>query len=1185
MKNEEIYDNSRNAPNGDPSIKTEVKDDKDDSNMNGVRYDCIGKEDKNRRYDEEDMKSKNFYTDSSLNNKLTSTIESENNLNEEYKYGYDNDVLASQEMQTISKIMKSENMICVQNAFPENNLVDTNLLLIEGNESVGINKSESFKSVDNLNTEDKINSNDTEKASDYMYGMKSDSDVRSGSKSFEDKEVHGEKIKTGSFNTLEESSMDGEGRHSYLSDQRGYVNDESVPNQDYGKMQYKEMKEGGKEYLYFDKREKDDRDLSGCRGVDSDFDAVESDINFYDQQDLRLGVQDGSRLDPGGGRSETRNDYQDEASAVTPPVDPQNTLDYEGDQNHYQNYEAQKSVDNFEQEISDALPSPKSEQGEKKSLPNFESNVVKTNGATGIIDKENPTDTIGHNGHSNDSGLYRDDSNACLSDTPCANDSRGADKNGNEKEALDDVTWWGHKNDKEDSSAGSQQAEINIDITAVDKESDHIKGNQSNEEGPPTGTENDNMGSTTRKEGTIDSDSGDQNEGADNATSLLVEIDKTNKDGENDHLAYVGGVETGKEFRSSEQKVGHEKSVKNCANEKGTEDGKNYGEKTGEDVLVKKTMCSAIPSEGSNTEEFYNYVSVSAPVNVENDLGVTRMKSSSDDAEQEGEYDSNVTTLNSPPKEGSRGGSCGGSDGSGDGSGHDDGGDDATKQEQEGLRDPNEEPVRSKDNASEFKVTKLSNTNGKDNKDSLYSYMKGSNAMDDTITSTISDNVNEYELVEDGSEVKNEKEELKIKSENVQMDSAYHTVANNNKRRRDSFTNDEMNKERKLNSQNASLYDPSCASPEENVNKTLIEHVHVESYEEQKEEKTSYESYGKGEQYVNHQQGNQNKPGKNFVSYSKENLEGGVIFVNRDNMISDSSYDNGKTFTHHRTFDKSNVVEKVVQENVDTNGAYVASDPQSIGEDSDANCKENRTHNVNDVIIEDNSNSYSEHIQVSGKSVKDKCDEYADMENENNNLSDDGKNSSDDNMEKKDSTQFDANDKKKAKPDSETLLPIANISRIMKRILPASAKVAKESKDIIRECVTEFIQFLTSEASDRCLRERRKTISGEDILFSMEKLGFNDYVEPLYEYLTKWKQLKGMNNSNNCQEKKCEGSKPPLEENTTMKKSLSDVNMNNNAIMSKGADNVMLTKDTDHLMNNMYRNPNEIFENNINHMY
>ena len=51
--------------------------------------------------------------------------------------------------------------------------------------------------------------------------------------------------------------------------------------------------------------------------------------------------------------------------------------------------------------------------------------------------------------------------------------------------------------------------------------------------------------------------------------------------------------------------------------------------------------------------------------------------------------------------------------------------------------------------------------------------------------------------------------------------------------------------------------------------------------------------------------------------------------------------------------------------------------------------------------------------------------------------------------------------------------------------------------------MSEFISFITSEASDRCLQEKRKTINGEDIILAMLTLGFDSYVEPLRTFLTK----------------------------------------------------------------------------------
>lgn len=59
---------------------------------------------------------------------------------------------------------------------------------------------------------------------------------------------------------------------------------------------------------------------------------------------------------------------------------------------------------------------------------------------------------------------------------------------------------------------------------------------------------------------------------------------------------------------------------------------------------------------------------------------------------------------------------------------------------------------------------------------------------------------------------------------------------------------------------------------------------------------------------------------------------------------------------------------------------------------------------------------------------------------------------------------------------------------------------------IVQECVSEFICFITSEASDKCQQEKRKTINGEDILWAMSTLGFDKYVDPLKIYLAKYRE-------------------------------------------------------------------------------
>ncbi|KAH7677820.1 CCAAT-binding factor subunit A (HAP3) protein [Dioscorea alata] len=90
--------------------------------------------------------------------------------------------------------------------------------------------------------------------------------------------------------------------------------------------------------------------------------------------------------------------------------------------------------------------------------------------------------------------------------------------------------------------------------------------------------------------------------------------------------------------------------------------------------------------------------------------------------------------------------------------------------------------------------------------------------------------------------------------------------------------------------------------------------------------------------------------------------------------------------------------------------------------------------------------------------------------------------------------------------EQDRYLPIANISRIMKKALPANGKIAKDAKETVQECVSEFISFITSEASDKCQKEKRKTINGDDLLWAMATLGFEDYIEPLKLYLQKYRE-------------------------------------------------------------------------------
>jgi hypothetical protein len=52
-----------------------------------------------------------------------------------------------------------------------------------------------------------------------------------------------------------------------------------------------------------------------------------------------------------------------------------------------------------------------------------------------------------------------------------------------------------------------------------------------------------------------------------------------------------------------------------------------------------------------------------------------------------------------------------------------------------------------------------------------------------------------------------------------------------------------------------------------------------------------------------------------------------------------------------------------------------------------------------------------------------------------------------------------------------------------------------------------FALLIISSASEKCHQEKRKTVNGEDILFAMTSLGFENYAEALKIYLAKYREV------------------------------------------------------------------------------
>ena len=102
-------------------------------------------------------------------------------------------------------------------------------------------------------------------------------------------------------------------------------------------------------------------------------------------------------------------------------------------------------------------------------------------------------------------------------------------------------------------------------------------------------------------------------------------------------------------------------------------------------------------------------------------------------------------------------------------------------------------------------------------------------------------------------------------------------------------------------------------------------------------------------------------------------------------------------------------------------------------------------------------------------------------------------------------------DNKSNQNEYDRFLPVANIGRIIKNNLPKEVKLSKEAKETFQECVSEFISFITSEATDKCNQDKRKTINGEDIIFALSNLGFEHYNNILKIYLEKYRESQKLN--------------------------------------------------------------------------
>ncbi|XP_047339803.1 nuclear transcription factor Y subunit B-9-like [Impatiens glandulifera] len=97
-----------------------------------------------------------------------------------------------------------------------------------------------------------------------------------------------------------------------------------------------------------------------------------------------------------------------------------------------------------------------------------------------------------------------------------------------------------------------------------------------------------------------------------------------------------------------------------------------------------------------------------------------------------------------------------------------------------------------------------------------------------------------------------------------------------------------------------------------------------------------------------------------------------------------------------------------------------------------------------------------------------------------------------------------------ATPPTEPFIPVANVVRIMRPVVPPHGKIAEDAKEIVQHCVSEFISLVTAEANMQCQSECRRTITADDILRAMGKLGLDEYVNTLSLYILRYREAESL---------------------------------------------------------------------------
>lgn len=88
----------------------------------------------------------------------------------------------------------------------------------------------------------------------------------------------------------------------------------------------------------------------------------------------------------------------------------------------------------------------------------------------------------------------------------------------------------------------------------------------------------------------------------------------------------------------------------------------------------------------------------------------------------------------------------------------------------------------------------------------------------------------------------------------------------------------------------------------------------------------------------------------------------------------------------------------------------------------------------------------------------------------------------------------------------DVALPKATVNKFANDVASTlDVRLTMDTRELIADCCSEFVQLLSSEANDICEKDQKKTITPEHLLRALQQLGFERYFREVAEDYQKTK--------------------------------------------------------------------------------